>query len=102
MPNLFYNMSLTRIFDLKGSLRNRYIKPKKPLDVLLDRNLLEQLRGFSFPLTQPSQRLLDKCVSNDTLFLAGKELVDYSALVGVDDVNRKLIIGIIDYIGRYV
>ncbi len=102
MPNLFYNLTLTRIFDLKGSLRNRYVKgAKNNRVVLLDMNFLESTMGYSLPLLQASQLLLDKCVLNDTEFLAGKDVVDYSMLVGVDDKNKQLVVGIIDYIGLY-
>jgi hypothetical protein len=45
MPNLFYThaSSITKIFDLKGSARNRYVKRKNREEnrVLLDENLME-------------------------------------------------------------
>jgi hypothetical protein len=45
MPNLFYShsASITKVFDLKGSARNRYIKRKNREEnrVLLDENLME-------------------------------------------------------------
>lgn len=39
MPNLFYNRQLTRVFDLKGSMRNR-LAVVKPGAVLQDENYL--------------------------------------------------------------
>jgi 1-phosphatidylinositol-3-phosphate 5-kinase len=35
---------------------------------------------------------------NDTLFLSLINVVDYSILVGVDEENRQLVVGIIDYL----
>jgi 1-phosphatidylinositol-3-phosphate 5-kinase len=42
MENLFYKRSTTRIFDLKGSMRNRHVQSTgKANEVLLDENLVE-------------------------------------------------------------
>jgi len=42
MENLFYNRQTTRIFDLKGSMRNRHVQSTgKANEVLLDENLVE-------------------------------------------------------------
>jgi len=42
MENLFYNRKTTRIFDLKGSMRNRHVQSTgKANEVLLDENLVE-------------------------------------------------------------
>jgi len=40
-------------------------------------------------------------VHNDTIFLSKNEVVDYSILVGVDETNHELIVGIIDYLRLY-
>ena len=44
MENLFYQKNVTRIFDLKGSLRSRYVEDES--QVLLDENLLNSLFFF--------------------------------------------------------
>ena len=42
MENLFYKRNTTRIFDLKGSMRNRHVQSTgKANEVLLDENLVE-------------------------------------------------------------
>lgn len=42
MENLFYDRSISHIFDLKGSMRNRHVQSTgKQDEVLLDENLLE-------------------------------------------------------------
>lgn len=38
---------------------------------------------------------------NDTEFLAGANIMDYSLLVGVDDERKELVVGIVDFIGAY-
>ena len=37
----------------------------------------------------------------DTSFLAKLGVMDYSLLVGIDEVNGQLVVGIIDYIRQY-
>jgi hypothetical protein len=42
MENLFYETSVKNVFDLKGSMRNRWAdKSGKEIEVLLDENLVE-------------------------------------------------------------
>jgi 1-phosphatidylinositol-3-phosphate 5-kinase len=44
MENLFYNRKTSRIFDLKGSMRNRHVESTgKENEVLLDENLVESM-----------------------------------------------------------
>ncbi|KAF9989278.1 1-phosphatidylinositol-3-phosphate 5-kinase, partial [Entomortierella chlamydospora] len=38
---------------------------------------------------------------NDTEFLAGANIMDYSLVVGVDDERKELVVGIVDSIGTY-
>ena len=41
MENLFYSRGITRIFDLKGSMRNRHVQSTgKRNEVLMDENLV--------------------------------------------------------------
>jgi 1-phosphatidylinositol-3-phosphate 5-kinase len=47
MENLFYKRNTTRIFDLKGSMRNRHVQSTgKANEVLLDENLVECTAPF--------------------------------------------------------
>ena len=42
MENLFYEREVSRIFDLKGSVRNRLVKSTGDVkEVLLDENLVQ-------------------------------------------------------------
>jgi 1-phosphatidylinositol-3-phosphate 5-kinase len=99
MPNLFFNRKIGRVFDLKGSMRNRY--EHKANSVGLDQNFLEFTRGFPLPLRESSKEHLKVCVHNDTLFLTNAQVIDYSLLVGFDEQSNELVVGIIDYIRLY-
>jgi hypothetical protein len=99
MPNLFFNRKIGRVFDLKGSMRNRY--ERKENSVGLDQNFLEFTRGFPLPLRESSKEHLKVCVHNDTLFLTNAQVIDYSLLVGFDEQSNELVVGIIDYIRLY-
>jgi 1-phosphatidylinositol-3-phosphate 5-kinase len=107
MENLFYNRKTTRIFDLKGSMRNRHVQSTgKANEVLLDENLVEcrilpfnllTLVIYESPLFvgQHSKRVLRHSLWNDTLFLAKMNVMDYSLVIGIDEENQDLILGII-------
>ena len=107
MENLFYNRKTTRIFDLKGSMRNRHVQSTgKANEVLLDENLVECTNPpnsrlisviYESPLFvgQHSKRILRHSLWNDTLFLAKMNVMDYSLVIGIDEERRDLILGII-------
>ncbi|CAA9994908.1 unnamed protein product [Nesidiocoris tenuis] len=48
-----------------------------------------------------SKTVLMQAIHNDTLFLASQSVMDYSLLVGLDETNSHLVLGIIDYIRGY-
>ena len=102
--NLFYGHNITKTFDLKGSLRSRYARPESPDDkdvVLMDENLLEMMYGEPICVTNEAKAMLAMTVWNDTLCLSSLNVMDYSLLVGVDETNNRLVLGIIDYMRTY-
>ena len=117
MQNLFHECSIHRVFDLKGSTRSRYARVdalgevnKTPLSfvrvndvqpVLLDENFVEFTEGRPLPLRDRAKAYFNNAVMNDTLFLSLISVVDYSILVGMDDDNHQLVVGIIDYLRQY-
>ena len=104
MENLFYDRydSLTRIFDLKGSMRNRKVKEKgEGGEVLLDENMVEYIYEKPLFAREHSKKLLRASVWNDTLFLARQNVMDYSLMVAIDDERKELIVGIVDCIRTY-
>ncbi|KAJ1258876.1 hypothetical protein BS78_10G109300 [Paspalum vaginatum] len=102
MENLFFKRKVSRIYDLKGSLRSRYNPDTSGNNkVLLDLNLLETLHTKPIFLGSKSKRRLERAVWNDTSFLALVGVMDYSLLVGIDEERKELVMGIIDYLRQY-
>ncbi|KAL7793224.1 hypothetical protein V8C37DRAFT_107262 [Trichoderma ceciliae] len=100
--NLFYDRSPTRIFDLKGSMRNRKIQSTgEQNEVLLDENMVEYIYESPLFAREHSKKLLRASVWNDTLFLARQDVMDYSLMIAVDERRKELVVGIIDCIRTY-
>lgn len=102
MENLFYNRKTTRIFDLKGSMRNRHVQQTgKENEVLLDENMIEYIYESPVFVKEQLKKLLRGCLFNDTSFLSAMDVMDYSLVVGIDDQLKKLHIGIIDWLRTF-
>ena len=102
MENLFYDRSPTRIFDLKGSMRNRRIQSTgEKNEVLLDENMVEFIYESPLFVREHSKKLLRASVWNDTLFLSKQNVMDYSLMVAIDKDRRELVVGIIDTIRTF-
>ncbi|KAH7155691.1 hypothetical protein B0J13DRAFT_232350 [Dactylonectria estremocensis] len=100
--NLFYDRSASRIFDLKGSMRNRKIESTgEQNEVLLDENMVEYIYESPLFAREHSKKLLRASVWNDTLFLARQNVMDYSLMIAVDEARKELVVGIIDCIRTY-
>ena len=102
MENLFYDRTPTRIFDLKGSMRNRKIQSTgERNEVLLDENMVEYIYESPLFARDHSKKLLRSSVHNDTLFLARQNVMDYSLMMAIDENRKELVVGIIDCIRTY-
>ncbi|XP_031255802.1 putative 1-phosphatidylinositol-3-phosphate 5-kinase FAB1C [Pistacia vera] len=102
MENLFFRRSISKVYDLKGSARSRYNPDTTGANkVLLDMNLLENLRTEPIFLGSKAKRSLERAIWNDTSFLASVDVMDYSLLVGVDEEGKELVLGIIDFMRQY-
>ncbi|KAG5718705.1 1-phosphatidylinositol-3-phosphate 5-kinase FAB1 [Termitomyces sp. T112] len=102
MENLFYDRRFTKIYDLKGSTRNRRVQSTgRENEVLLDENLVEMAHLNPFYLREHSKRILRGALYNDSKFLVDINVMDYSLVVGVDSQNNELVVGIVDYIRTY-
>ncbi|ANB15536.1 1-phosphatidylinositol-3-phosphate 5-kinase [Sugiyamaella lignohabitans] len=99
MENLFYQHKMSRIFDLKGSMRNRHVQQTgRENEVLLDENMVEYIYESPLFVREHSKRLLKNSLFNDTLFLAKMNVMDYSLVIGIDEEENQLVVGII---GKY-
>ncbi|CAM6126649.1 unnamed protein product [Calypogeia fissa] len=105
MENLLYGRHITRVYDLKGSVRSRYNAEADSetgkSQVKLDQNLVEELPTNPIYVGKNAKRLLERAIWNDTHFLSLVFVMDYSLLVGVDVERKELVVGIIDFIRQY-
>jgi 1-phosphatidylinositol-3-phosphate 5-kinase len=105
MENLFYKRTITKILDLKGSLRERKAAIKPTVSdtpaVLLDENVLELLHSNPVFVNEEAKSSLGMTIWNDTLFLSSLNVMDYSLVVGVDEEHNELVVGVIDYMRTY-
>lgn len=156
--NIFYKRKISRVFDLKGSLRGRFaaqvqsskdesrsgspvpeaggsanysrsssdadqggrgdskVSSGSELDAddnqsrnskatiggtQLDGDFLEFTQGRPMPLSDRAKALFHMSIQNDTLFLSIINVLDYSILVGIDEENMELVVGIIDFMRQY-
>ncbi|KAK7207850.1 hypothetical protein BZA70DRAFT_272356 [Myxozyma melibiosi] len=97
MENLFYDRKLSRIFDLKGSMRNRHVEQTgKANEVLLDENMVEYIFESPLFVREYAKNILRASLWNDTLFLAKMNVMDYSLVIAIDHERNQLVVGIID------
>lgn len=103
MEYLFYKHNVNQVWDLKGSLRNRMATTGKSTSdlVLLDENLMKDLWNKQLYIYPHAKAALNQAISNDSHFLSSQHVMDYSLLVGVDETNGELILGIVDYMRTY-
>ncbi|KAF8432886.1 hypothetical protein BGX38DRAFT_1102425 [Terfezia claveryi] len=102
MENLFYDRKMTRIFDLKGSMRNRYAQATGDSgEVLLDENMVEFIYESPLFVREHAKKLLRASLWNDTLFLSKQNVMDYSLMIGIDENKKELVVGIIDCIRTF-
>ncbi|KAI8054171.1 uncharacterized protein B0P05DRAFT_591564 [Gilbertella persicaria] len=102
MENLFYQRNVKKIFDLKGSMRNRHVQSTgKQDEVLLDENLVELIYQSPLFIRAHSKEILRSSLHNDTLFLSNRNVMDYSLLVGIDEEKQELVVGIVDFIRTF-
>ncbi|KAL6938127.1 hypothetical protein ACO0RG_004666 [Hanseniaspora osmophila] len=100
--NLFYDKKNLRIFDLKGSMRNRHVEQTgKANEVLLDENMVEYIYESPVFVREYDKKLLRASLWNDTLFLSKMNVMDYSLVIGIDSENQRLTVGIIDCIRTF-
>ncbi|XP_037912111.1 putative 1-phosphatidylinositol 3-phosphate 5-kinase isoform X2 [Hermetia illucens] len=103
IENLFYDWDIKNKFDLKGSERNRLVNPENNDGemVLLDENLIKMSWSKPLYIQSKSKTTLCEAINNDSSFLERNSIIDYSLLVGLNNKENILVLGIIDYIRTY-
>jgi hypothetical protein len=100
MENLFCNEKITRMYDLKGSQRNRTAGDEE--FVQLDENFVRQANiGNLFYCRERVKAWLNNAMSEDTSVLSKGKIMDYSLIVGINESSQRLTVGIIDYFRPY-
>ncbi|DBA02377.1 TPA: hypothetical protein N0F65_007196 [Lagenidium giganteum] len=120
MENVFHNKHIDQVYDLKGSSRNRFVKPSEQAgSVLLDGNYLEFTEGHPLGILVDDHSRLVTAIKNDTSFLCSINIVDYSMVAGfgrapseersdkssdatsTKDQYSHMTVGIIDYLRQF-
>ncbi|KAF9181930.1 hypothetical protein BGZ51_005101 [Haplosporangium sp. Z 767] len=105
MENLFFDQRITKTFDLKG-IQDRHaasksMPPGGGSTTLWDGDFIEGRYDSLLQIHTHSKKIIRESLLNDTEFLAGANIMDYSLLVGVDEERKELVVGIVDFIGAY-
>nr|WEL12745.1 1-phosphatidylinositol-3-phosphate 5-kinase [Halisarca dujardinii] len=103
MENLRYAHPCNQVFDLKGSMRNRFVRTDdSELDnVYQDENFLQYIQTAPLYIHGHSKKILMDALKMDTEFLAQKNIMDYSLLAGVSESSQQIVVGIIDYLRAF-
>ncbi|CAD8079942.1 unnamed protein product [Paramecium sonneborni] len=102
MENLYYGIGNPKdlvVYDLKGSETNRW--EKKVNKVLLDTNFVIDRNAEPILLQNDCYIYNDKAFQSDCKFLLRKQIVDYSLLLIINNKQKKIRMGIIDYLRFY-
>ncbi|OAD08562.1 hypothetical protein MUCCIDRAFT_158764 [Mucor lusitanicus CBS 277.49] len=102
MEHLFFNQSIIKRFDFKG-IQDRHVDEfrKQQSDTTLwDGDWLNEYRT-RLPVHEQSKSTMELAILNDTDFLSRCNIMDYSLLVGIDQNNAEMTVGIVDFIGAY-
>jgi len=83
-------------------MRNRHVQSTgKENEVLLDENMVEFIYESPLFVREYAKKVLRASLWNDTLFLAKMNVMDYSLVMGIDEGNHELVVGIIDCIRTF-
>ncbi|XP_074270552.1 putative 1-phosphatidylinositol-3-phosphate 5-kinase FAB1D [Silene latifolia] len=100
IENLFFDRNIHRMYDLKGTL-NSARELGGSSDVFLDIKFVADMDSSPIYLEQSAKTLLNQVILRDTQFLEANNIMDYSLLLGVDENQKQLVCGIIDYLQQY-
>jgi len=105
MDNLFYgleNSSISlKVYDLKGSRKNRLRKEDIKGTTLMDTNFDLERNGDLLAIRDHKKLDFFEVLDRDCRFLMDQKIVDYSLLLIIDQKNRMVKCGIIDYLRKY-
>lgn len=104
MENLFYDLEVSKTFDLKG-IPGRKVKATNKAGgttkTLFDGEWIEDQRRTLMLVRPHSKRVLREAIRSDADFLAKSNIMDYSLLLGIDEGKKQIACGLVDTIGSY-
>jgi len=91
--------TMLRKFDIKGIVGRRQ---REDGSTGFEENLSDFTRGKPLLVSSSTKDCFDKSLARDLSFLEKTMYVlDYSLLLGVDQVNKNLVVGIVDYCRKF-
>jgi Phosphatidylinositol-4-phosphate 5-kinase len=91
----------TICYDLKGTTNNKRKVNDGDKKTKMDLNFIEDFSSLPLPISLEQKKILKASTMNDTLFLSKQNIVDYSMLLVISLKDRKISLGIIDYMQQY-
>lgn len=105
MNNLFYGfedrIENLKVYDLKGSRKNRLKKDNLKGKTLMDTNFDLERNGDLLAISGDTDFDFFEVVERDCTFLKDQKIVDYSILLILDETHKIVTCGIIDYLRKY-
>ncbi|CDZ97646.1 1-phosphatidylinositol-3-phosphate 5-kinase [Phaffia rhodozyma] len=104
MENLFYDQTISKTFDLKGIEGRRFknvLDGNSQLTLGHDMDWVEGLKAVPLLIHPYGKSILHDAILNDTKFLSTNFVMDYSLLVGIDEIRKELAVGVVDAIGAF-
>lgn len=105
MNNVFYGLEdrieNLKVYDLKGSRKNRLRKENLKGKTLMDTNFDLERNGDLLAINSHPEFDFFQVVERDCTFLRQQEIVDYSLLLVIDESQKIVTCGIIDYLRKY-
>ena len=89
------------VYDLKGTTNKRRKVKEGEKKTKMDLNFVEDFENLPLPIGDSEWNLLKRSISNDSTFLSKFNIVDYSILLVINIIEKKIALGIIDYMQLY-
>ncbi|KAL7719137.1 Phosphatidylinositol-4-phosphate 5-kinase [Entamoeba marina] len=100
MENLFTDKQITKKYDVKGTLKKRLLDIDE-LRVGLDGNLVRALTKTPIIVTVQDKMELMSIIKSDTQMLQENNVMDYSLIIGCNEITSEMWVGFIDFIRTY-
>ena len=88
-------------YDLKGTTNLKRKVKRGDKKTKMDLNFIEDFASLPLPISSSDRKYLEAAIANDTLFLSKQNVVDYSMLLVISMSERRISLGIIDYLQHY-